>query len=62
MPGHHNAAGKREFAGKFDLMIVYMFAKLRSPRHDDRRLTSAKSMDHGTGASVENEEFGLADR
>jgi hypothetical protein len=61
MLDHHNAASKREFACKFDLMIVYMFAKHRSPRHDDRRLTSTKSMDHGTGASVENEDLGLAD-
>lgn len=61
MLDHHNAASKRDFACKFDLMIVYMFAELRSPRHDDRCLASAKSMDHGTSASVENEDLGLAD-
>lgn len=61
MLDHHDAAGKREFAGKFDLMIVDMFAELRSPRHDDRRLARAKSMDHGTSASVENDDLGLAD-
>lgn len=62
MPGHHNAADKREFAGKFDLMIVYMFAEFCSPRHDDGCFTSTKSMDHGTGASMENEDIGYADR
>ena len=61
MREHHNAASKREFVGKLDLMIVHMFAELRSSRHDDRRLTSAKSMEHGTGASVENDDLGFAD-
>ena len=61
MLDHHNPASKREFACKFDLMIVYMLAELRAPRHDDRRLARAKSMDHRTSASVENEDLGLAD-